>query len=150
MINQGQPTTARELFPHINDMLMTMVAIENAIFKFRLRNLVRAMDFASYFETLEALTNTLEELEVTVSRNQTHWERQLGPEGYGIVSTYLKRLKVAAARLRDVAGRLDLKAQGQPYSHTLYKEDVSRFNEAAKAYAALGNQMNALFAQPHT
>lgn len=144
MTIRGLPTTARELFPTINEFLTTIVEVHEAIFRFRVRNLLRAIDFERYHSLLESVTNAIEELEVGLRLNPKRWELEVGEAGLTLVLSYLARLKETSAKLRNITGNLELKGKGQPYSHRQYRADLIDFQRSAEAYAALGAEMTSL------
>ena len=145
MTGGGLPTTARELFPTINELLGTVVAVHEAIFKFRVRNLFKPMDFEQYHSLLESVTNAIEEIEVGLRLKPDHWKSEVGEQGFTLLLSYLSRLKEASAKLRNIAGNLELKGKGQPYPHRQYQADLTYYQQSADAYAALGDDMNSLF-----
>jgi hypothetical protein len=145
MTVRGLPTTASELFPTVNQFLTTIVEVHDAIFRFQVRNLFRAMDFERYHSLLESVTNAIEELEVGLSLKPDRWKSEVGEPGFALVLSYLGRLKEASAKLRDIAGNLELKGKGQPYPHRQYRADLTDYQRSEDAYVALGDDMNSLF-----
>ena len=145
MTGGGLPTTAHELFANINELLATVVAVHDSVFKFRVRNLFKPMDFEGYHSLLESVTNAIEELEVGLRLKPDYWESELGEQGFRLVLSYLSRLKEASAKLRNIAGNLELKGKGQPYPHRQYQADLTDYQLSADAYAALGDDMNSLY-----
>lgn len=145
MTTRGLPKTAREMLLLINELHGRLLEVHDAIFKFRLRNLFKAMPFDVHHTMLETVTNTFEEIEVHLRGKPDHWRQQVSQDGYSLLLLYTSRIKAAAARLRDVAGRLELKAKGEPYASGEYQADLKAYQLAAEAYAALGPNMNNLF-----
>ena len=137
--------TARELFPTINELLATVVSVHESIFKFRVRNLLKPMDFEGYHSLLESVTNAIEELEVGLRLKPDYWKSEVGEQGFTLVLSYLSRLNEASAKLRNIAENLELKAKGQPYRHRQYQADITSYRRSADAYVALGDDMNSLF-----
>lgn len=147
MIGQGQPTTANELFSTINELLAMVVAVDNAIFRFRVRNLFKPMDFGQYHVVLEGTTNAFEELEVGLRLSSDYWIPEVGKEGFSVLLSYLPPLKEASAKLRDIAGKLDIKGKGRSYPHHEYQADLASYRRLVEAYVAYGNRMNDLLRQ---
>ena len=145
MTGREPPLTACELFPTINELLTSVVAVQEAIFRFRVRKLFKPTNFGRHHSLLESATNAIEELEVGIRLKPDHWKSEVGEEGFTLLLSYLSRLKVASAKLRDVVGNLDLKAEGQPYPYGQYRSDLASYRRSAEAYAVLGDDMNNLF-----
>ena len=147
MTRRGPARTARELCLTINELLETVVACHEAIFRFRVRNLFKAMDFERHYSLLQIVTDAIEELEVGLRLKPEDWKSEVGEEGFTLLLSYLSHLKRASAKLRDIAGNLELKGEGQPYPYRQYEADCASYERLAKAYAALGDDMNGLFRQ---
>lgn len=137
--------TPREILLLVHVYREDLVAAHDVLFKFRLRNLFRPMKFGPSYSSLEKAVIGLEEVEVDLKRNSNYWIEHLSHHNLSLFAEYLGHLKQASIKLRDIAGRLELKAEGQPYPYSQYRADVANYRSAAERYASHGPAMNTLF-----
>lgn len=145
MPQHGLPKNVQELILLVNDFRASTIEAHDAIFRFRVKNLFKPMDFKSLHSRLEANTNAIEELEVNLHQQADQWAAKLNEQDLTLLLLYLSHLKKVSAKLCDIAGNLQLKSKGQPYATQQYKADVDEYEHLTDAYAQLGGDVDNLF-----
>jgi hypothetical protein len=122
----------------VNEILQKYVAIHDQIFKPSLRKSIhipgffKSIDFGTHFKDLDALSNELKEVTVSVDQEDQH----------SVFQEYVTALLSAIEKLRILCKNLLAKSKGDSYSMEEYKSDVASYQHLVAEYRTIGSKLN--------
>jgi hypothetical protein len=122
----------------VNEILKEYVAIHDQIFKPSLKKSVnipgffKPIDFGTHFKDLDALSNELKEITVSIDQEDQR----------SVFQEYVNALLIAIEKLRDLCENLLAKSKGDSYSMEEYKADLASYQGLVAEYRTVGSKLN--------
>jgi|GEM_PF-592005 len=122
----------------VNEILQEYVAIHDQIFKPSLRKFIhipgifKPIDFGTHFKDLDALSNELKEVTVSIEQEDQHT----------VFQEYVTALLSTIEKLRFLCENLLAKSKGNSYSVEEYNSDVASYQDLVAEYRAIGSKLN--------